>query len=255
MADSHGQFSWPFRLVRVNDDRWRPPRRSTAAVVGWGTRDARCPEFRIQCLPLEESSVGGLMRPAEGTRGNGRRPSWIGYVSVNDVDATSRSGSGTWRRRAVQPAGHLNISRFSVIADPQTATLALFKWQQPPAQEQPTEPAHAWARRLATNSLPPTGRGVALYSELSAGKKRRLKLTRRAHISCSPPAGRRSAEMTTATDGVGSVWLYYFNVGDIDAAVKAREGWWRTSPERPDWSAGRQRIVNARTHRAPCLRH
>ena len=54
----------------------------------------------------------------------GASPRWIGYVGVDDVDAVAdrivRLGGAVY-----VPPTNTNIGRISVVADPQTATLAL----------------------------------------------------------------------------------------------------------------------------------
>ncbi len=54
----------------------------------------------------------------------GATPRWMGYVGVNDVDATAdrikRLGGAVY-----VPPTDSNIGRISVVADPQTATLGL----------------------------------------------------------------------------------------------------------------------------------
>ena len=120
----------------------------------------------------------------------------------------------------VPPTDIPNISRFSVVADPQMATLALFKWLEP-GQEQPAEldaPGRVgWHELLAAD----WEKALAFYGELLAGRKRTPTPARWARISCSPPEGRRSAACSPSLPTVPvPFWLYYFNVGDIDAAVE-----------------------------------
>ena len=73
-----------------------------------------------------DASVSGLMDLPEEARKMGATPRWMGYVSVKDVDATAdrikRLGGAVY-----VPPTNSNIGRISVVADPQTATLALVK--------------------------------------------------------------------------------------------------------------------------------
>ena len=54
-------------------------------------------------------------------------PQWMGYVEVDDVDAAVDRLKQLGRAVHVPPTDLPNISRFSVVADPQMATLALVK--------------------------------------------------------------------------------------------------------------------------------
>ena len=54
-------------------------------------------------------------------------PHWIGYVGVDDVDAAVDRIKQLGGAVHIPPTDVPNISRFSVVADPQMATLALVK--------------------------------------------------------------------------------------------------------------------------------
>ena len=95
-----------------------------------------------------DAPVTGLMKLPEDARRAGVTPHWIGYVGVDDVDAVVGQIKQLGGAVHVPPTDVPNISRFSVVADPQMATLALVKGLN-------TEPSaarrerHTGARRLA----------------------------------------------------------------------------------------------------------
>ena len=66
----------------------------------------------------------------EDARKMGATPRWMGYVAVNDVDAAAdrikRLGGAVY-----VPPTNSNIGRISVVADPQTAILALVTGLKP----------------------------------------------------------------------------------------------------------------------------
>ena len=74
---------------------------------------------------------------------------WVGYVGVDDVDATAQKITRLGGAVHVPPTNASDISRFSVFTDPQAAKLALFKWlkagQQPPTA--PSTPGSQADRR------------------------------------------------------------------------------------------------------------
>ena len=101
----------------------------------------------------------------------GATPRWMGYVGVKDVDATAdrlkRLGGAVY-----VPPTDSNIGRISVVADPQTATLALGHRAEVTGQRQPLEAGKpgAWA---GTSCSPPTGRRRLLSTaSFLAGRKR-----------------------------------------------------------------------------------
>ena len=67
------------------------------------------------------------MNVPEDARRTGTAPRWIGYAGVDDVDAAVDRIKQLGGAVYVPPTDVPNISRFSVVADPQMATLALVK--------------------------------------------------------------------------------------------------------------------------------
>jgi uncharacterized protein len=134
MVNSHGRFVW-YELMTTER---KAAKACYAEVVGWGTQDASMPSMPYTLFTAGKASVTGLMDLPEDARKMGAKPSWIGYVGVNDVDATADRIKHLGGAVHVPPTDIPNISRFAVVADPQMATLALFKWLKP-GQEHPAE--------------------------------------------------------------------------------------------------------------------
>jgi predicted enzyme related to lactoylglutathione lyase len=100
----------------------------------------------------------------------GGRPGWVGYVEVNDVDATADRIKHLGGAVHVPPTDVPNISRFCIFADPQTARLAVLKWLRP-TQAQPAElgaPGRVgWHELLAAN----WEKALSFYVELFGWQK------------------------------------------------------------------------------------
>ena len=104
-------------------------------------------------------------------------------------------------------------------------------------------------------SLPTGRRHLPFTASFLAGAKRTPNPVRRTRISCSPPEGRRlgACSLSVPIEPV-PFWLYYFNVGDVDAAaerVKTGGGQIFEGPFNCWTAAGSS---DARTLRAPSLR-
>ena len=82
--------------------------------------------------------LSGLMGLPEDARNLGFRPSWLGYVGVNDVDAAADRIRELGGAVHVPPQDVPNVSRLSIAVDPQMATIAIFKWLNA-AQAPPTD--------------------------------------------------------------------------------------------------------------------
>jgi uncharacterized protein len=216
MVNSHGRFVW-YELMTTDMEAAKA---FYAKVVRWGTQDASMPGMAYTLFTAGESSVCGLMELSEDARNMGAKPSWIGYVGVNDVDATADRIRHLGGAVHVPPKDIPKISRFSVVADPQMATLALLKWLKP-GQEQHAElgtPGRVgWHELLAAD----WEKALAFYGELFGWEKAEADVGAMGTYQLFSAGGQTIGGMVTKPPMVPvPFWLYYFNVGDIDAAAK-----------------------------------
>jgi uncharacterized protein len=216
MSDLHGRFVW-YELMTTDPGAAKA---FYGEVVGWSTQDVPMPGMTYTLFTMGETHVSGLMDLPEEARNMGVPPSWIGYVSVNDVDAAAEQVKRLGGTVHVQPRDIPDVGRFSIIADPQGATLAVFKSSNP-AQDQSPEPGTpgrtGWHELLATE----WEAAFAFYGELFGWQK-----------ADAIPMGEMGVYQLFSAGGpaIGGMftkppmipvpfWLYYFNVGDIDAAA------------------------------------
>jgi len=194
-----------------------------ANVVGWGTRDASMPGLAYSLFTIGDSPVTGLMNVPEGARRTGVTPHWIGYVGVDDVDAAvdriKRLGGAVY----VRPTDVPNISRFSVVADPQMATLALVKGRKS-GQAQSAQlgaPGRVgWHELLAAD----WEKAFAFYGELFGWQKADSHIGAMGAYQGFSAGGETIGGMFTKPATLPlPFWLYYFNIDDIQAAAKRVE--------------------------------
>jgi predicted enzyme related to lactoylglutathione lyase len=215
MVGHHGRFVW-YELITTD---MAAAKAFYGKVVGWGAQDASTPDLAYTLFTAGETSVCGLMDlPAE-ARKMGATPRWMGYIGVNDVDATAdrirRLGGAVY-----VPPTDSNIGRISVVADPQTATLALVKGPKPD-RGQPAgldKPGRVgWHELLAADWQ----KAFAFYGELFEWQKADTEIgptdTYRLFSAGGQMIGgifnKRASEQIP-------FWLYYFNIDDIDAAME-----------------------------------
>ena len=110
-------------------------------VIGWAVKDAPSPELAYTVLGAGEAPVVGLMDLPEEGRRSGATPRWVGYIAVDDLDATVAQISRLGGTIFVPPTDS-NIGRISIVADPQQATFGLvaglrYGDRQPCGLEQP----------------------------------------------------------------------------------------------------------------------
>jgi predicted enzyme related to lactoylglutathione lyase len=216
MDTLHGCFVW-YALTTTD---MKAARAFYAHVVGWGTRDASMPDMPYTVFTAGPVPISGVMELSKQAQSMGERPSWIGYVYVDDVDATAARIEELGGAIHLPPQDVIHVSRFSVVSDPQTATLALFRWQSPPAQQQPVNlraPGRiGWHELFAED----WEKAWTFYNELFGWQKAETETDARGTYQLFSTAGQTIGGMTTKPPRIPVPhWLYYFNVGDIDAAV------------------------------------
>ena len=177
MVEQHGSFVW-YELMTTD---MAAAARFYANVVGWAVLDASTPDLAYSLFTANSISVGGLMGLPVDARKMGATPRWMGYVGVNDVDAaaerTTRLGGTVY-----VPPTNSNIGRISVVADPQTATLALVKGLKPGQQKSSDldEPKRVgWHELLAADRE----KAFAFYTQLFGWQKVGLRTRPGGHVS------------------------------------------------------------------------
>jgi predicted enzyme related to lactoylglutathione lyase len=176
-------------------------------------------------LSAGATPIGGLMALPEAARDAGARPSWIGYVGVDDVDASADEfvkAGGVVHRAAADIPG---VGRFAVVGDPQGAALTLFKAASDaePAPAPRGAPGHIGWRELHAIDREAA---FAFYADRFGWTK--------GDAMDMGPMGVYQLFKAGGDDAIGGVmtkleampvpfWLYYFNVAGIDAAAKAVE--------------------------------
>jgi len=215
VVDYHGRFVW-YELLTTDV---AAAKAFYTNVVGWGTQDASTSGQAYTLFTVDKAFASGLMSLPEEAKKAGATPRWIGYVGVNDVDATV----DTVKRRGgavhVPPTNVPNMSRFSVVADPQTASLAVIKWLKPgqPPAEQGKPGRVGWHELFTTD----WEKAFAFYGALFGWQKADAHASPLGTYQLFSAAGQTIGGMFSKPPTVPApFWLYYFNVGNIDVAAE-----------------------------------
>jgi hypothetical protein len=219
LVSSHGRFVW-YELTTTD---MKSAKAFYASVVGWGARGASMPGSAYSLFTIGDSPVTGLMNMPEEARRTGVTPRWTGYLGVDDVDAAVERIKQLGGAVYVPPMDVPNISRFSVVADPQMATLALVKGAKTSQAQSvaPGKPGHVgWHELLAAD----WETAFAFYGELFGWQKADSHVGVMGAYQEFSAGGETIGGMFTkpATLPV-PFWLYYFNIDDIQAAAKRVE--------------------------------
>lgn len=118
----HGVFSW--NELMTTD--------VTAAkafygeLLDWSWQDIEGAEMDYSMAKVGDREVAGMMTmPA---KAQGMSPAWGSYVTVDDVDARVARAESLGGKICVPPRDIPDVGRFSIIADPQGAMLALITY-------------------------------------------------------------------------------------------------------------------------------
>jgi uncharacterized protein len=218
VADHKGRFAW-YELITTDVESAQA---FYAKVVGWGVQDGSTANLAYTLFTSGTTPVGGLMGLPEEARRMGATARWMGYVSVDDAQAAvgrlKRLGGAVY-----VPPTDSNIGRIAVVADPQAATLALIEGlgsgqRKPPEANKPGRVG--WQELLTTDWR----KAFPFYSELFNWRKTDTQtdsaLTYQLFATGEETAGGMFNKRPI--DPV-PFWLFYFNIGDIDAAAERVE--------------------------------
>jgi hypothetical protein len=189
-----------------------------AGVVGWKTEDMPMPGMTYTLLRMGEVQVGGMMTLPKDACDAGMKPCWVGYIGVDDADAAATKVQGLGGKILVAPTDIPGVGRFAVAADPQGANFNLFKPSQAGQRRVSTEPGQIGWHELHTGDWL---KAFGFYSGMFGWAKGDA-------VDMGPmgvyqlftvggiPTG---AMFNSPAAQAARFWLYYFNVGDIDAAA------------------------------------
>ncbi len=214
MRDFHGRFVW-YELMTTDIEKARS---FYVDVGGWNVRDIPELGAPYSLLTVGGTPVAGITQLPENAQNAQITPHWMGYVAVDDVDASAERLQRLGGRVHVQPTDIPDIGRFSIVCDPQSATFALFKAldsERPDAD--PTGPGHiGWHELLAADWKA----AFAFYGELFRWQKADVNTGVMGTYQQFSAGGALIGGMFNKPPTLPiPFWLYYFNVDNIDAAA------------------------------------
>jgi predicted enzyme related to lactoylglutathione lyase/uncharacterized protein YndB with AHSA1/START domain len=189
-----------------------------SAVFGWQTAEFPSKDVKYTIWKSQGKGIGGLMkRPLEAIP-----PHWLGYVTVSDVDATTKR-TGDAGGKVMMPAFDVpSVGRIAVIQDPQGASLGII---------QPLDkPSNCSANQLVWCDIPvkDLDRAIRFYSAV-LGSPMKKEQHEGMSFAVLPHGNEHGVSgcLTTGCDGHNSEPsqhgpLLYFNCqGRLDEAVAA----------------------------------
>jgi predicted enzyme related to lactoylglutathione lyase len=214
---AHGSFVW-YDLLTTD------PKAAAifySKVVGWGTQDSQVPGVDYTMFTMGDLPIGGLAVLPESARAMKMPPMWTGYVAVDDVDATAAKAEKLGGKIYMGPHDIPQVGRFAVIGDPQSASLSLFHPSHPGSGSPPDMMAqgHIGWNELVAMDWPKV---LPFYSDLFGWQKdESMEMGPIGTYQMFALGGRRIGGMFDKPEGFPRpMWIYYFNVANIDDAAR-----------------------------------
>ena len=223
MTNPPGSFIW-YELLTTDLDG---ARRFYDASVGLKIPAEATPgpmDYRMIGTPGGETVGGAMQLNAEMSAG-GARPGWFGYVGVDDVDATVAKIAAAGGQVQMPPTDIPQAGRIAMVADPQGAPFYVMRPTPPPGAEDtdscvfhPEKPGHvAWNELHARDGAT----AFDFYADqLGWEKSDAMDMGPMGTYQMFKIGGTDQAigGMMTSPEMPQPMWLYYFNVPDIDEA-------------------------------------
>jgi uncharacterized protein len=221
MSETHGKFVW-YELMTTDTKAAEAFYRD---VIGWGAQDSGMTDMSYTLLTAGAVPVAGLMEMPQQVRDGGGPPYWIGYVAVDDVDASAEAAEKDGGAVHRAPDDIPGVGRFAVISDPHGGALCLFKAAAAPQGPQPapgTSGTAGWRELYAGN----IDAAFAFYSKLFGWTKaERVDMGPMGIYQLFAAGAEPIGGMMTKPPQVPvPCWLYYFNVDGADAAAGRVKG-------------------------------
>jgi predicted enzyme related to lactoylglutathione lyase len=215
-------------------------------VVGWTAQDVGVSGQSYIAFNTHGQGVAGLMAIPEEAAKHGVRPAWMGYIAVDDVDATAKRIQQEGGKVMREPTDVPGIIRFAVVADPQGAGFYIAKGLRPeawPTLPEGTQGTIGW-RELYANEWKSA---FAFYEKLFGWTKAdAIDMGPMGTYQLFAAGGAPIGGMMTKPPQVPVPhWGFYFNVPSIDAgAARITAGGGRIT-NGPIEVPGGQWVVNA----------
>lgn len=217
MANQHGEFIW-YELMTGDLDAAAD---FYGAVIGWHARAFDETPGGYRLFGIGGADVAGLMTIPGDAEKAGMRPCWLGYVGVDDVDATVVEAETAGGATRVPPTDIPGVGRFALLADPQGALIHVMRGTMEGTSTAfaPTIAGHCRWNELSTSD---PAEALAFHGGLFGWKKGDLlPMGEMGGYQLITHHGQTlGGVMRGRPDGPPPAWTFYFGVEDIDKATE-----------------------------------
>jgi uncharacterized protein len=227
MTNPHGDFIW-YELLTSDADASSD---FYGKLIGWSSHPASPqPGMDYRFFSAGDGSdnkdgVGGYLAITPEMAAGGARPTWVGYIGVDDVDATVASIVSAGGAILMPTMDMDGVGRMAMVADPQGAPFYVMKGASDDisyafAAYAPKVGHCAW-NELATSD--PAGAKTFYGAIFGWSKQGEMDMGPMGAYEFMMASGNRfgiGAVMPKLPEMPVSMWNFYFRVPDIDKAVE-----------------------------------
>ncbi len=225
MANAHGDFIW-YELLTSDADAAAD---FYAKVIGWAAIDSGQTEMDYRFFSSGDGSdmadgVGGFMTITPDMAAGGAVACWLGYIGVDDVDASVASMTAAGASVQMPAMDLEGVGRMAMVSDPQGAPFYVMKGASDEtshsfASETPKVGHCAWNELSTTDTAAAVDFYGAQFGWKQEGDMDMGPMGKYLFLHHGP--GMIGAIMPKMPEMPVSAWTYYFRVADIDVAVEA----------------------------------
>jgi predicted enzyme related to lactoylglutathione lyase len=199
------------------------------SVVGWTIEPQPSGEMDYRMIGRSDGGqAGGLMRLTDEMRSHGAHPIWLGYINVDDVDASVASIESSGGKVLLAAFDIPNIGRIAMVADPQGAPFYVMKPTPPEGRENEKSDVFSpdAVQRVGWNELSTSDPVAArkFYTErFGWGSDEFMDMGEMGEYRFLEMDGARIGALCGMMPGQHPKWRYYFRVPSIAKAKAAAE--------------------------------
>lgn len=135
MADKHGDFVW-YELMTPDPDA---AQKFYGGLIGWNFEEAGFNGQDYRSFNAGDAQVGGFLKLTDEMVQHGARPSWVGYVRVDNVPETVGKVRNAGGHIFMEGGEVPEVGPFAMLADPEGAPFYVI-------DDRSGQPSHAFAK-------------------------------------------------------------------------------------------------------------
>jgi uncharacterized protein len=187
-------------------------------VVGWSSQPFEGSDYKM--FAASQGPLGGTMMMPDQAKKMGATPHWMANVQVDSVDATADKAKELGGRILMPPSDIPTVGRFAVIADPQGASIQLFKSNMVMSLHDVQKPGEVVWHELVTTDHESA---YVFYSKLLGWKRiRDFDMGAMGKYVIYGQDGVELGGMFTKPKDMPMppAWTYYIQVADLNQAIE-----------------------------------